>query len=107
MNSKFKSSLESPFLTNHRDCSDFSAVILAGNLGGICRATTLVNRNKCLILAVFGAARHYNLLSFCVRFDRPDLLASHKLARSVKCQINDPQVQVKFQVITSKFQVKS
>ena len=39
------------------------------------------------------------MVSFCIRFEPPDLLASHKVASQVKSQVNDLQVQVKFRVV--------
>ena len=56
---------------------------LAGNLGRRCPVKTLVNHNKYLIIIIFSAARHNNVVSFCICFESSDLLASHKLANQV------------------------
>ena len=56
-------SSKSPGFTNRHDCCGSSAVILRGNLGGCCLATTLHYRNTCLILVVIDAACRNKMVS--------------------------------------------
>ena len=64
-----KSSSKSPKFTKSLGYSlSAPVVILAGNLGRHCPATTLANHNKYFIIIVFGVASHNSMVWFCANF---------------------------------------
>ena len=70
-------------------------------VGRCCPAKTLANRNKYLLLIVFG----HNTVLFCLLFEPPDLVVNHKLASQIKSEVNDihpRQVSSHFEPLNSK-----